>query len=82
MRAGKLGRWANVPFFYSRLLSPAASPNALLMPPMLHKGQPPNQRLPPPPPPPPAPAVTYLAPCPGPLPGKFLLAGSFKVYFD
>lgn len=26
--------------------------------------------------------VTYLAPCPGPLPGKFLLAGSYKTYLD
>lgn len=27
-------------------------------------------------------AVTYLAPCPGELPGKYLLAGSFKLYLD
>ncbi len=26
--------------------------------------------------------LTYLAPSPGPLPGKLLLAGSFKTYFD
>ncbi|GAB4822312.1 hypothetical protein N2152v2_009358 [Parachlorella kessleri] len=26
--------------------------------------------------------VSYLAPCPGPLPGSFLLAGNFKVYLD
>lgn len=26
--------------------------------------------------------VSYLAPCPGNLPGQFLLAGSFKVYLD
>jgi polyribonucleotide 5'-hydroxyl-kinase len=26
--------------------------------------------------------VTYLAPCPGPLAGNFLLMGSFKTYFD
>lgn len=26
--------------------------------------------------------VTFLAPCPGALPGKYLLAGSFKVYLD
>lgn len=26
--------------------------------------------------------ITYLAPCPGPLPGKFLLAGSLKVFLD
>lgn len=26
--------------------------------------------------------VTYLAPCPGALPAKYLLAGSFKVYLD
>lgn len=26
--------------------------------------------------------ITYLAPCPGPLPGKLLLAGSFKTYVD
>ena len=27
-------------------------------------------------------AVTYLAPCPGALPAKYLLAGAFKVYLD
>ena len=27
-------------------------------------------------------AVTYLAPSPGPLPGKYLLAGSYKTYMD
>jgi len=26
--------------------------------------------------------ITYLAPCPGSLPGKYLLAGSFKCYFE
>lgn len=26
--------------------------------------------------------VTYLAPCPGKLPGQYLLAGNFKVYLD
>jgi len=26
--------------------------------------------------------LTYLAPCPGSLPGKYLLAGSFKCYFE
>lgn len=26
--------------------------------------------------------LTYLAPCPGELPGKYLLAGLLKVYFD
>ncbi|KAK9818033.1 hypothetical protein WJX72_005994 [[Myrmecia] bisecta] len=26
--------------------------------------------------------LTYLAPCPGPLPGKLLLAGSLKVFFE
>lgn len=26
--------------------------------------------------------ITYLAPCPGPLPGKFLLTGSLKVFFE
>jgi polyribonucleotide 5'-hydroxyl-kinase len=26
--------------------------------------------------------LTYMAPCPGALPGKFLLAGSFKTYVE
>jgi len=26
--------------------------------------------------------ITYLAPCPGPLPGKYLIAGSFKVFIE
>lgn len=26
--------------------------------------------------------LTYLAPCPGPLPGKFLLGGTLKAYFE
>ena len=26
--------------------------------------------------------ITYLAPCPGNLPGKFLLTGTLKVYFE
>ena len=26
--------------------------------------------------------ITYLAPCPGKLPGRFLLAGTLKVYFE
>lgn len=26
--------------------------------------------------------VTYLAPCPGPLPGKYLLTGNLKVSFE
>lgn len=26
--------------------------------------------------------ITYLQPCPGPLPGKFLMMGSFQVYFE
>lgn len=26
--------------------------------------------------------ITYLAPCPGPLPGKFLLTGNLKVLFE
>lgn len=26
--------------------------------------------------------ITYLAPCPGNLPGKYLLSGTVKVYFD
>lgn len=26
--------------------------------------------------------ITFLAPCPGPLPGKYLMTGSFQVYFE
>ncbi len=26
--------------------------------------------------------ITYLAPCPGPLPGKYLLIGNLKVFFE
>ena len=26
--------------------------------------------------------ITYLSPCPGKLPGQFLLAGNFKVYLE
>ena len=26
--------------------------------------------------------LTYLAPCPGPLPGRYLLAGSLKIFLE
>lgn len=26
--------------------------------------------------------LTYLAPCPGPLPGRYLIAGSFKIFLE
>lgn len=26
--------------------------------------------------------ITYLTPCPGQLPGKYLLAGTFRTYFE